>query len=142
MRVENNLPTRGQLERQLSQALQSLYRDQFGHSPTKFICHIFGDKVAIVVENAVTFIEKLLLQNSQLDLAGNVRSAVDKIFTSQVKAKVKEILNVEVAEIIGNSCLQSEYIGMIVILETQPEIRYARKNNGNKAKVQSENTIF
>ena len=41
MKTESNLPTRGQLERKLSQALQSLYRDQFGHSPTKLVCHLF-----------------------------------------------------------------------------------------------------
>ncbi|MBE9048499.1 DUF2294 family protein [Pleurocapsales cyanobacterium LEGE 10410] len=52
--MENTLPTAGQLERQLSQALQSFYRQQFGHSIRKITCHLFTDKVAIIAEDTVT----------------------------------------------------------------------------------------
>jgi len=57
--MENTLPTAGQLERQLSQALQSFYRQQFGHSIRKITCHLFTDKVAIIAEDTVTKVEKI-----------------------------------------------------------------------------------
>lgn len=89
MKIESNLLTRKQLERKLSQALQSSYRDLFGHSPTNFVCHIFDNKISILIENAITMVEKFLLENTYLDTAINVRSAVDKIFILQVETKIK-----------------------------------------------------
>lgn len=128
MDVERVLPTRGQLERQISQTTQSLYREWFGHNPSKVVCHIFSDKVAIVVENAVTHIEKLLITNSQIDLAEEMRSAIERVFSLQVKQKIGEILNVETLDLILESRLDSEYVGMVAILSNTPELRSSRKN--------------
>ena len=128
MDMEKILPTRGQLERQLSQTLQSLYRDQFGHLPSKVVCHLFANKVAIVAENTVTSIEKFLLSNSHLDLADNLRAAIDEIFALQYKQKIAEILEVEVIDLITDSCLNSEYLGMIAILSDTPKVRLARNH--------------
>ncbi len=128
MDMEKILPTRGQLERQLSQTLQSLYRDQFGHLPSKVVCHLFANKVAIVAENTVTSIEKFLLSNSHLDLADNLRAAIDEIFALQYKQKIAEILEVEVIDLITDSCLNSEYLGMIAILSDTPKVRLPRNH--------------
>lgn len=127
MEGEKVLPTRGQLERQLSQTIQSLYREKFGHLPSKVVCHLFSDKLAIVVEDAITPIEKLLIENSRLDLAENMRSAVNRNFSLQVKQTINEILKVEIIDLISESCLDSESLGMIAILSNAPEVRFSRK---------------
>lgn len=127
MEGEKVLPTRGQLERQLSQTIQSLYREKFGHLPSKVVCHLFSDKLAIIIEDAITAIEKLLIENSRLDLAENMRSAVNRDFSVQVKQTINEILKVEIIDIISESCLNSDYLGMIAILNNAPEVRFSRK---------------
>ena len=140
MEMERTLPTRGQLERQLSQTLQSLYRDKFGHLPSKVVCHLFADKVVIIAENTVTSVEKLLLKNSQVDLAGDVRSVVNEIFALELKQKIAEILEVEVIDLIGDSCSNSEYLGMIAILSDVPKVRLARKTKNRKTQSINKNT--
>ena len=47
--MTEQLPTRGQLERTLSQRIQAFYRQQLGHQPSKVICQIFESKIAIIL---------------------------------------------------------------------------------------------
>lgn len=124
--MENILPTRGQLERQLSQTLQSIYREQFGHPIGKITCHLFKNKVAIVAEDTVTKIEKILLDNSQLDLAHGLRSIISKTFAVQIKQAIGNILQVEVMDLISGSSLDSGYLGVLVFLNNAPEIRLTK----------------
>ncbi|MBE9043228.1 DUF2294 domain-containing protein [Pleurocapsales cyanobacterium LEGE 10410] len=132
MDIEKILPTCGQLERQLSQAIQSLYHLRFGHMLRKVVCHIFADKVAIVAEDTVTSIEQLLAENSQLELANNIRKAVNEAFTTDVKQQVTNILQVEVLEAISDSTLESGYMGMIVFLASPPETRLTKRKYRNQ----------
>ncbi|MEL6442536.1 MAG: DUF2294 domain-containing protein [Cyanobacteria bacterium J06621_8] len=129
MNTEKVLPTRGQLERQLSQTLQSMYRKQFGHLPSKISCHIFADKVAIVAENTATSVEKILFQNFRLDLARNIRLAMSQAFTEQVKAVITDILQVRVVDTIADSTSDGNYLGMIVFLEGYPKVRLPKKRS-------------
>ena len=127
MDLEQTLPTKGQLERQLSQTIQSLYRVQFGQLPSKIVCHLFADKVAIVAENTVTTIERLLFDSAKTDLAASIRAAISKAFKAKVKHRIQEILQVGVVDIICDSTLDSGYLGIIVFLENAPEVRLAKK---------------
>lgn len=129
METEKVLPTCGQLERQIAQIIQSIYRDRFGHLPSKVVCHLLTDKAIIVAENIVTSVEKLLIKNSKIELAQNVRMAVNNILSHQIKQQISEVLNVEVVELTCNSCLNSEYLGMIAILNEPPKNRISRKKS-------------
>lgn len=142
MDMEKILPTRGQLERQLSQTIQSLYRLQFGHLPSKVVCHIFADQVAIVAEDTVTSIEQLLTENSRLELANSVREAINEAFTTYVKQQVAEILNVGVIEAISNSALDSGYMGIIVFLEDSPKVRLAKKEYRNQQGLKQKDQVI
>lgn len=132
MDMEKTLPTRGQLERQLSQTLQSLYRQQFGHLPRRITCHIFADKVAIVAEDTITTIEKILFENSKIDLAHSIRKAISEAFVIQVRQTISTILQVEIIDIVGDSTIDSGYLGMIVFLKNPPEVRLTKKKAYNK----------
>lgn len=132
MDMEKTLPTRGQLERQLSQTLQSMYRKQFGHLPKRITCHIFADKVAIVAEDITTTVERILLENSKIDLARSIRMAVSEAFITQVEQTISDILQVEIIDIVGDSTIDSGYLGMIVFLKNPPEVRITKKRACNK----------
>ena len=123
----NNIPTKGQLERRLSQTMLSLYRDRFGQLPSKVSCQIFDNKVAIVAESVVTSTERLLIDHSRCDLVKDVRSIVNSVFIPVVKEQIDQILQQKVVSIMSDYCLEYDYVGIIAILESPPQVRSSRK---------------
>ena len=41
----HSYPTAGQLERTIAQKVRTLYRNQFGHQPSRVDCHLLGNKL-------------------------------------------------------------------------------------------------
>lgn len=117
--------TRGQLERTLSQRIEALYRSQLGHRPTKVTCHLFDEKMAIVMEDAVTPPEQLLAKNGQEELAEQVRDDLDRVLQPQLCDLIGEVLGVSVTEILSDAKLDTGRTGMIAILESPPSMREA-----------------
>ncbi|MBD2089985.1 DUF2294 domain-containing protein [Microcoleus sp. FACHB-1515] len=117
--------TRGQLERTLSQRIEALYRNQLGHRPTKVTCHLFDEKIAIVMEDAVTPPEQLLARNGQEELAEQVRDDLDRVLQPQLCDLIGEVLGVTVKEILSDAKLDTGRTGMIAILESPPLMREA-----------------
>ncbi len=63
------LPTQGQLQRQLSQQFQRLYREQLNHCPGKITCQIIDEKLLLLLEDSVTKPEQLLMEQGESGLA-------------------------------------------------------------------------
>lgn len=118
-------PTRGQLERTLSQRIEALYRTQLGHRPAKVVCHIFEEKVAIVLEDAVTQPEQLLLDAGQEDLAEQVRIDLDKALQPQIAQLIEEVVGIPVLDLMSDAKLETGRSGTIAILESAPQVREA-----------------
>jgi len=123
MTQESSKPTRGQLERVLSQRLQALYREQLGHQPSKVTCQLFDEKVAIIVENSITPPEQLLANTGQIELAQQVRADLDKAIQPQLKELIEEVLNVSVLDLLSDATLETGRTGIIAVLEVTPEVR-------------------
>lgn len=123
MNQASSRPTRGQLERSLSQQLQALYRTQLGHQPGKVTCQIFDEKVAIVFENSITPPEKLLADNGRAELAEQVRSDLKEAFEPQMKRLIEEVLNVVVLDLLSDATLETGRTGAIAILDASPNVR-------------------
>lgn len=123
MTQESSKPTRGQLERTLSQRLQALYREQLGHQPSKVTCQLFDEKLAIIVENSITPPEQLLADRGQAELAEQVRSQLDKAIQPQLKALIEEVLDVTVLDLLSDATLETGRTGIIAVLEVTPEVR-------------------
>jgi uncharacterized protein YbcI len=123
--MEQSSLTRGQLERTLSQRIEALYRSELGHRPAKVTCHLFDEKVAIVMEDALTAPEQLLAKNGQEDLAEKVREDLDRVMQPQLCDLIAEVLGVSVKEILSDAKLDTGRTGMIAILEATPPVREA-----------------
>lgn len=123
MNQESSKPTRGQLERTLSQRLQSLYREQLGHQPSKVTCQLFDEKLAIIVENSITPPEQLLADRGQAELAEQVRSELDEAIKPKLKILIEEILDVTVLDLLSDATLETGRTGIIVVLDVTPEVR-------------------
>lgn len=120
---ESFKPTRGQLERLLSQRLQSLYRTQLGHQPGKVTCQLFDEKLAIIIENSITPPEQLLANTGKAELAEQVRSDLDEAIQPQIRAAIEEVLNVTVLDLLSDATLETGRTGIIAVLEVTPEVR-------------------
>jgi uncharacterized protein YbcI len=123
MTQESSKPTRGQLERLLSQRLQALYRDQLGHQPGKVTCQIFDEKVALIIEDSITPPEQLLADRGHADLAQQVRSELDEAIKPGLKALIEDVLGVSVLDLLSDATLETGRTGIIAVLEVSPEVR-------------------
>ncbi|MEG3850446.1 DUF2294 domain-containing protein [Microcoleus sp. herbarium19] len=116
-------PTRGKLERSLAQGIQALYRQALGHQTSQALCNLLDNKLIIVIENAITQPEKLLVQNGQEDLASQVRSQLESVLELQLKDLITEILGVGVIDLLTDATLETGRTGTIAILESVPKVR-------------------
>ncbi len=115
--------TVGQLERELSQKMQALYKTHLGHQPSKVTCQLFDSKLAIVLEDSVTQPEKLLVEEGQLELAEQVRADLNQAMQPQIKSMVEDVLAVDVLDLLSDATLETSRTGMIIILSNTPSVR-------------------
>jgi uncharacterized protein YbcI len=132
--TSSSRPTVGQLERSLSQRVQALYREQLDHQPSKVTCQLFGEQLAIVIEDSVTQPEKLLAEEGQKELALKVRDDLDTAIQPQLKALIEETLKVQVVDLLSDATLSTGRSGIIVVLEQMPEVRNPNSVPKSKAK--------
>lgn len=133
--METSSPTRGQLERTLSQRIQALYRNQLGHQPSKVACQLFDTKVVIIVENAVTQPEQFLANNGHEELAEQIRSDLDETIQQQLQVLIEEVIGISVIDILSDAKLDTGRTGTIVILAEEPQFRdsssSSKRQSGN-----------
>jgi uncharacterized protein YbcI len=115
--------TIGQLEREISQRIGSLYNTQLGLRPSKVLCHCFDKEIVVTLEDSVTLVEQTLVDGNYRKLAEEVRVTLNKIIKPQVKALIEEIIDRNVIDIISNSSLATNRTGIIAILEQSPAVR-------------------
>ena len=126
-------PTAGQLERTISQQVRTLYRNQFGHQPSRVDCHLLGNKLVISLEDVITPIEKLLVEAQSSALVTQVRSFIDEAIKPKLQDLVEEISQVRVTNCLYDTAIETGCAGAILILATSPQVRRSR-SSANKGK--------
>jgi uncharacterized protein YbcI len=121
--MEMTTPTRGQIERTLSQRIQALYRSHLGHQPSRVTCQLFDEKLAIIIEDSITQPEQLLLGEGKKTLAEQLRNDLNKSLQPRLKELIEDILGVKVLDLLSDATLETGRTGAIVILETAPRTR-------------------
>ena len=136
--MNKNLPTSGQLERDLSQSILKLYRQELEHSPSKVTCQLFDDRLAIVIENALAAVEKTIVDTQgDSKIAKQLNSAINEAIELKLKTLIEEILAVEVHDILFDSTFETQRTGAIATLEQPPQVRNPEsipKNKNGKRK--------
>lgn len=123
MDAPNQTPTRGQLQRTLSQRLQTLYREQLGHQPEQITCQIFDEKIVIVLDGSISKPEQLLAENGQNDLVKQVREDLEIALRPKVQALIEDVVGVPVLDLLSDSTLETGRQGIIAILKAPPPVR-------------------
>lgn len=122
--MNNILPTSGQLERNLSQSIHKLYRQELEHSPSKVTCQLFGSQLAIVIEDALTAVEKTLANTDEGEKAvKQLNKAINEVIESKLKTLIEEVLAVNVLDILFDSTLETNRTGAIATLSQVPQVR-------------------
>lgn len=121
--MDASYPTRGQIERTLSQRIQALYRTQLEHQPSKVTCQLFDEKIAVILEDSITQPEQLLVSQGQEELAEKVRSELDQALQPQLKTLIEEVVGVDVIDILSNAKLETGRTATVVILANSPPVR-------------------
>ena len=120
--MTNNLFTRGQLERKLSQEIQAFYRQNLEHRPSKVVCQFFETKLAIIIEDSITNAELILLEEGKKDLAIQVRSNIDDAIQPELKKLIQQIANVTVIDVMSDATFSTGRTGIIAILDRPPNV--------------------
>jgi uncharacterized protein YbcI len=120
--MTNSLPTAGQLERTLSQRIQALYRNQIGHRLDRVTCQLVDQKILIILENAVTPAEQLLVSNGKEDLVEEIHAHLDAAIQPQIIDLIQEVVGVSVVDLLSDAKLETERTGMIVMLDSAPRV--------------------
>jgi uncharacterized protein YbcI len=84
---------------------------------------MFEQKIAIVLEDAITPPEQLLVNSGQEQLAEQVRSDLDKAIEPQLKALIEEVVGVPVVDLLSDATLETGRTGTIVVLANTPQVR-------------------
>ena len=145
--MDRQLPTIGQLERQLSQNIQKFYRQELEHLPQKVTCKFFGNHISIVIEDAITAVETTLVNKDNADkVAKNFSLAMDDVIKSKLKTTIEAVLAVKVDDILFGSNFETKRAGAIVILDRVPKMynpkplpkirRSKKENEGNVNKTE------
>lgn len=132
--MDTNVLTRGQLERQLSQQIQALYREQLSHQPGKVSCEIFDQKIAILIEDSLTPTEQLLVREGRHELLEEVRTDLDDVIRPKLKAIIEEVLGVEVVDLMSDATPATGRSGIIAVLSTMPEFREPKSRSAKPDK--------
>ena len=123
--MASDTPTKGQLERSLSQKVQALYRNKLGQQPSKVSCQLCDEKLIIILEDSLTQPEQILAQGGQEDLAEEVRTNLDDFIKPKLKSLVEEVSGVNVTDLLSDVTLESGLTGIIAMLEKTPMVRSA-----------------
>ena len=130
---QNCYPTAGQLERDISQKVNTLYYEQFGHRANKVDCHLLDRKIIIFCEDVITPTEKILLEASSLPLSYQVRTFLDSSIKVKIEELIEKIVQVKVNSCIYNTTVETASSVAIVILEDSPPVRVKKTNRrGNR----------
>jgi len=124
--MTNNLLTRGQLERKLSQKIQALYRQNLEHQPSKVTCQFFAAKLAIIIEDSITNAEQILLDEGKENLALKVRSNVNEAIQPKLKGLIEQIAQVTVVDFMSDANFSTGRTGTIAILNQTPIVSNPR----------------
>jgi uncharacterized protein YbcI len=115
--------TRGQLERKLSQEIQSLYRRHLGHQPSKVTCQIFDAKLAVIIEGSITNAEQILIEEGKKELAEEVHSNLDNSIELKLRELIENVAEVEIIDLLSDATLDTGRTGIIAVLNNTPKVR-------------------
>jgi len=117
------LPSSGERERILTQAVQSLWHRHLACRPQRVVCQLFSNSVAIIIEDSVTLPEQFLLANNKTATAQMARQAIHKFMKAQLTGLLEQVLDQKVLVVLSDTALTERCTGITAILSAAPAVR-------------------
>lgn len=121
-------PTVGQLERNISQKINSLFYNQFAYRASKVDCHLLDNKLTIFCEEVMTPTEKVLLEAETNHLIYQVRSYIDPLIKTKIEKLVEEIVQIKVSNCIYHTDIDTNSSVGVIMLADSPQVRPKKAN--------------
>ena len=121
--MSERLPTFKQLEKDLSQKIKELYNLEINFAPQKVTCKLFSRYLAIVMDEALTPLEKSLIAYGKKGLIAQLRRETSSIFRPRLVKSIEETLGVSIVEILTNTTFIGNKTGTLVVLSESPKVR-------------------
>lgn len=122
-RMTSTDPTRGQLERSLTQGIQSFFRDHIGQRPSKAVCQFFDSGVSLILENTLSPAEQTLIRAGQMEAASELRSRLQTLVKPQLREWIQSIVRVPVLSVMMDTDLETGWTGLNAVLKETPPVR-------------------
>ncbi len=103
------------LEQVLVERILSLYINKLGHQPEDIYCRLLDNKLTIVIENAITKPEKLLIAAGYHEIVEKARSSIEKILRPEFQKIIEEVTNSQVSNILFATHLDTNYVSIIAL---------------------------
>lgn len=118
------------LEQILVERIQSLFINQLGHQPEDVYCRFLDNKLTIVIENAITKPEKLLMAAGYQDIVKKARNSIEQILQPEFKQIIEEVTDSQVSNILFATHLDTNYVSVIALFVDKYKL-----NSGKKAQI-------
>lgn len=104
------------LQQRIADQIQRWYVHQLGHSRVEVACHIFGNKLMVVLDNAVTQPEQLLVSSGRADFAEQVRNALDHSLRLHLHQIIEALTQVRIVDLLTTTQIKTERTSIVAIL--------------------------
>jgi uncharacterized protein YbcI len=88
------------LERSLEEQICTFYAAQLERQPRQVSCQISTNKLAIFLEDALTYPEQLLLTAGQVKLVQQIREGLNAILQPHLQTLIEQAMEVDVVELL------------------------------------------
>ncbi|MDJ0735681.1 MAG: DUF2294 domain-containing protein [Nostocaceae cyanobacterium] len=105
------------LEQVLSKQIKSLFYQQLGHQIDEINCNFFDSKLAIVIKNALTKAELLLIQHGHEEIAKKFRNSIEEIIQPELRNLIEEVTGVEITQMLFATHLDANCVSLIVLFD-------------------------
>lgn len=103
------------LTQQLTSRLQSLYRNQLGHTPDHIKCWFSEQSLAIILDHSLTKPEQLLLAKGRAELAERLRDHIEEALLPSIKDLIEETTHREVDDVLTRTNLRRNQTSIIAV---------------------------
>lgn len=124
--MSDRLRTYKQLEKDLALKIKALYDLDINFAPRKVTCKLFSRYLAIVMDETLSPLEKSLLDRGKKELIARLRQETFLIFQPKLSELIKEIVSVEIIEILTDTSFGSNKTGTLVVLSELPKLRNSK----------------
>ncbi|MGB3757818.1 MAG: Na-translocating system protein MpsC family protein [Rivularia sp. (in: cyanobacteria)] len=115
------------LEQILVERILSLFIDKLGHQPEDVYCRLLDNKLTIVIENAITKPEKLLIAAGYHEIVEKARNSIEKILRPEFQKIIEEVTNCQVSNILFATHLDTNYVSIIALFVDKYELTSTKK---------------